>query len=254
MNNQIVRFLVLLIAFAIGISASSIINLLGSHHSTSIVVQNDELPTRDRSQEILNTLIPNGTWADATKLESFERAEVIRVLQEAKRDARGDRARTVTFLLAALKEDYPANKSKLLDELTECRRLSYPSAGECADLVSDYLMELARRGDGSLLKPLFDISDLADGGFAESLGDFYSEMLEEQAEQFLLALKPYSRQTQWEFCHRAAIADGSGMDEERFHNVNELLKGIAAQRPEPLASLAKNCQAGIKRGKLEVSQ
>lgn len=194
MNNQIVRFLVLLIAFAIGISASSIINLLGSHHSTNIVVQNDEVPTRDRSQEILNALIPNGVWADASKLESFERAEVIRVLQEAKGGVQGDRALAITFLLAALKEDYPANRSKLLDALTECRRLPYPR--QCADFVSSYLMELVRRGDVSLLKPLFDISDLADGGFGEALGDFYSEMLQEQPEQFLLALRPYSRQTQ----------------------------------------------------------
>jgi hypothetical protein len=66
LKNKIVRFLVLLIAFAIGICASSIIKLLGSHHSTSLVVQNDEVPTRDRSQEIFNALMPNGVWADAS--------------------------------------------------------------------------------------------------------------------------------------------------------------------------------------------
>jgi hypothetical protein len=80
----------------------------------------------------------------------------------------GHRALGIAFLLAALKEDYFSNKSKLLDALKKCRSLPYPDKGRCADVRSSYLIELAHRGDISLLKPSFDISDLADGAFSES--------------------------------------------------------------------------------------
>src|SRR5690349_23594705 len=66
-------------------------------------------------------------------------------------------------------ERMPATRSSLVAALQRCRGLPYPYEAECADSVSSDLMELARRGDVSLLKPLFDISDLADGDFSESL-------------------------------------------------------------------------------------
>jgi hypothetical protein len=55
LKNQIVRFLALLIAFALGISVSSVINLLSSHHSTSIVVQSDEGQSRVETSSGQNT-------------------------------------------------------------------------------------------------------------------------------------------------------------------------------------------------------
>ena len=254
LKNQIVRLLALIISFVAGTSLSSLTTFLSSHHSASIVLQNDQGQTRDRAKEIMNVLMPNGVWADASKLEYFEREEVIRVLKEARSDAKGARALGFTFLLAALNDDYDANKSKLMDALSECRRLSYPDVGQCADFISSYLMDLGRMGDASVLKPLFDISDLADGGFAQALDGFYSDMLKLQPRQFLLALAPYPRRAQVGFCYDAAMEDGGGMDETRLREVKEVLNVIAAQGREPLATLAKNCSAGILRGKRETSR
>src|ERR1700686_4081758 len=133
LKNQISRFLAFLIGLTIGAVASCLVPPSTRRSSPRLVVQHVESLRVDRSKEILTVLMPNGVWADDSKLELFEGDELIKVLKNAQTDAHGDRALGIAFLLAALKEDYFSNRSKLLDALQGCRGLSYPAESQCAD-------------------------------------------------------------------------------------------------------------------------
>jgi hypothetical protein len=176
---------------------------------------------------------------DVTKLDRFDRAEEIRVLKEAQVEAKNERALSSAFLLAALGNDYEANRKKLLEALRECA--NKPEE----DFVADLLMRLCRRGDFSLFRPLFDVSKNADGGFSESLGEFYSDMVYEQPEQFLTALSPYPKNKQRDLCSLAGAEGDGGMTEERFQHVRESLNDIS---DISLRRVARTCLLGLETG------
>jgi len=238
MRSLTIRFLVALITFIIGIIATSVWLFHPSRKSESPATQN--LQSQNRSEEILHVLIPNDVWADVTQLDRFDHAEEIRVLKEAQVEAKNERAVSIAFLLAALGDDYEANRKKLLDELQECAE---PHPEECTSFVADYLMELCRRGDFSLFRLLFDMSRKADGAFSESLGSFYSDMLYEQPEQFLRALSPYPKNKQRALCSAAGFEDGGGMAEERFLNIHKSLSDISDVFLRPVA---RTCLLGLE--------
>jgi hypothetical protein len=148
--------------------------------------------------------------------------------------------------MAALGEDYEANRGKLLDALQACSKESYPQG--CTYYIVDYLMELTRRGDNSLFHPIFESSKNSDGAFSQSLGGSYSDMLQEKSNQFLAALASYSKERQRDFCRNAGIEDGGGMDEERFRSVSRLLNQISAKSPSLLSNNARNCLSGVEAG------
>lgn len=150
--------------FVLGLTITQFTLLLTSKQSQPAVTSAPRLEAA-RSNEILNTLIPNGVWADSEQLEKFEKSEMVSALKEVEATATGDRALAIAFLLAALNEDYARNSDKLLRALVSCRAEAHPTRESCADNISSYLVELSQRGDVSLLAPLLDVSDLADGAF-----------------------------------------------------------------------------------------
>jgi hypothetical protein len=193
--------------------------------------------------------LPNdGTWADVSQLEKFERSEVIKTLQDAELNASSDRALSIAFLLAVLKEDYEVNRSKLLTALSEYRCREYPQKLNCAECLSGYLIELAQRGDTSLYTPLFEVSDLADGALAESLGAFYSDALNQHTTEFVAALTRIPEQSQDLICDFASREDGGGMSDETFRAVKRSLNSLGRQ-DNPLAVVARRCGVTLQGGK-----
>lgn len=243
LKNLTTRFVIALVTLVTGITVLPL-----SPSYTSLDLSAAAQNTKSRSEEILSAIMPNGVWGDASQLDRFERAEVIVALRAAQAEANGDRALGIVFLLAVLREHYRENRARLLEALKACPKNSYPEKEQCADFISGYLMELSRRGDVSLLRPLFETSSLADGGFSESLGGFYSDMLANRPEQFLEALRLYPRKRQRSFCRWAGQEDGSGMDEQRFRLVRQLLTHMFMRSRDPLAPLAKNCLLGVQDG------
>ncbi len=239
------RFLVALITFTIGIIAASVWLYDPSGKSENGTTQNLQPQSQNRPEEIMRVLMPNDVWGDVTQLDRFDHTEEIRVLKEAQVEAKNERAVSIAFLLAALGNDYEANRKKLLDALKECSNRPSPEEGACTYFVADYLMELCRRGDFTLLKPLFDVSRKADGAFAQSLGGFYSDMLHEQPEQFLKSLSSYPKNKQRALCSSAGVEDGGGMAEERFQSIRKSLKDIS---DSSLQRVASTCLLGLELG------
>ncbi len=220
MSNLTIRVLIALITFTIGIIAASVWLFYPSRKSELPAAQNSQLQSRNKSKEM-------------------------QALREAQAEAKGERATSIAFLLAASGDDYEANRGKLLDALKECARKPYPEEEQCADFVADYLMKLSRRGDFALFKPLFDISEKADGALAQSLGVFYSDMLQEQPEQFLNALSPYPKKKQRDLCSSAGVEDGGGISKERFRKISQSLNNIS---DSPLQPIARTCVLGVEIG------
>lgn len=259
LKNLLFQFLVFVTAIAVGIAVSSLFSVnsisgVTANDSPRIVLQ--EFPDRmeHKASNILDVLMPNGDWADVSKLDLYPPTEVIDALRIAERDAQGERALAIAFLLAATGEDYSTNKLKLVTALKECRRKPYPDVNRCADIISDYLMKLSRRGDGSLIQTLFDVSDLADGAFSQSLGVFYSDSLHDRPEQFLNALRPFSTKEREDLCGHAGREDGGGMSDERLRAVQERLNAMAAGKRNSIAILARKCLAAVERGETAASQ
>ena len=240
-KNLWFRLLALLIGFGVGIIPSQLSTHTPkqSQQKTSEIVFRE--PTPDRDGEVLSLVLPGGTWVDSTELDKFPRAELIKVLKRAEINASGDRALGIAFLLAMLNEDYVMNTNLLLNGLSRCRQKPYPEAAACADYLSSYLMELSRRGDTTLLGPIFEVSDLADGAFAESLGGFYSDMLNMQPNRFLEALSHYSREHQNLVCELAGDEDGGGTEHRRFQRVQRVLNSKMKHPSPPIAMTARIC-------------
>ncbi|HKR61035.1 MAG TPA: hypothetical protein VJS64_15050 [Pyrinomonadaceae bacterium] len=203
-----------------------------------------QFTAQDKSDEILQALFPHGDWADIEQLDRFDRTQVIRVISVAKSTANPERIIGISFLLSALGHEYSSNRDVLYSELNKCGDKSYPDDSNCRYLIADYLMELGRRGDASVLPALFDVTDKADGAFAQSLGGFYSDTLTERPQEFLKMLSLLPKKEQGNPCNHAGWEDGSGMGEER---VNEVRKSLnALMRDESLAPVARRCLAGVE--------
>jgi hypothetical protein len=111
-------------------------------------------------EEIIRALMPNGDWAEERNLNQFKRADEIRALKKAQREAKGWRAVSVAYLLAVLDYEYTANRKIVVDKHNSCRKETYPHTLACWDQVSEFLMGLFRRGDHPLLKPLLAMGGL----------------------------------------------------------------------------------------------
>jgi hypothetical protein len=248
MKSHTIRFIVALITFIVGVAAASLWFFYPSYKSENPAAQIAQPRTQTRSEEILRVLMPNGIWGDASQLDKFDRSEEIQVLKDAQVKAKDERAIGIAFLLAALGHDYEVNRDVLLKAMSECAQKSYPEEAQCNFFVADYLMELCRRGDASLYQPIFNVSDEADGAFSQSLGNFYSDMLREQPEQFLKALASRPRKEQRDYCQHASSEDGSGMGEERLRDVRQVLSRISALPDRQLAPVARTCLLAVEAG------
>lgn len=157
----------------------------------------------------------------------------------------------ITFIIGIIAASvwlfYPARKSESRttqnlqsqNRSQEMLRVLMPN-GIWADVT-----QLDRFDRFSLFRPLFDVSRKADGAFAQSLGEFYSDMLSEQPEQFLKALSPYPKNKQRGFCSSAGVEDGGGMNEERFRKIRQSLNGISDISLQPVA---RTCLRGLEVG------
>ena len=203
-----------------------------------------QVAAQDKSGEILEALFPHGDWADVEGLDRFDRNEVIRVVSEAKSKANNERATGMSFVMAVLGHEYNSNRDVLYAELNKCANKTYPEDSECRYTIAGYLMELGRRGDASVLPALFDITDKADGDFAESLCSFFSDMLAQRAQEFLMMLEKLPKKAQGDPCNHAGWEDGSGMGEERLNDVRRSLNELMLD--ETLASVAQRCLSGVE--------
>ena len=198
----------------------------------------------NKSEEILGVLFPHGDWADVEKLDRFDRTEVIRVISEARPTANPERGTGMSFLLAALGHEYNLNRDVLYSELIRCGDKDYPDDSNCRYLIADYLMELGRRGDTSVLPTLFGVTDKADGAFAQSLGVFFSDMLAERPREFLKMLSPLPKKEQGNLCKETGWEDGSGMGDERLNDMRTSLNEL--MRDQTLAPIARRCLSGVE--------
>ena len=255
MKKYSFRFLIMLIAFSSGLllhrywtgeqcsAPSGVVRACPGHEEA---LSNEEA----LSKEILATLFPNnGTWADSSQLEKYDRCTVIRILKEAERNASGDREVGIAFLLSVLRYDYETNRLKLLSAVSDCRRQDDPRQANCAYFVSDYLIELTRRGDLSFIAPLFGVSDLSDGDFSESLGVFYSDVLHEHPNEFVEALTLLSTESQDRVCEMTGAEDGGGMSSERLRAVKLSLRAIG-RRDRLLVPVVSSCEAAINQSNI----
>jgi hypothetical protein len=244
MRSLTIRVSIALLTFTIGITAAAVWSI-DLHKSEKRDTPKPQPQPQDRSQEILRLLVPDGVWADVTQLDRFDRADEIRVLEEAQVEARDERAVSIAFLLAVLDHEYVANRKQLLDALQACASERYPHEAECDYFVADYLMELCRRGDFFLLGPLFDVNRKADGAFSESLWGLYSDMLYEHPDRFLKTLSLYPKNKQRDLCAAAAVEDGGGMAEDRFRTIHESLLNMSDTSLRPVA---RTCAIGLEHG------
>ncbi|HEY6247959.1 MAG TPA: hypothetical protein VIX17_28765 [Pyrinomonadaceae bacterium] len=247
MSRRLAQFLIFSLTLLLGVSVH--FHSLNRPTETALV-KPAPAASASRSNEILRVLLPNGNSADETRLPEFDRIEAIDALKEAQRDARGDRAVGIVFLLAVLKEDYQTNRAKLIESLRGCQQLSYPQKQECAYSISSYLMELARQGDMSLLTEIFSVHDLSDGDFSEELGYFYSNTLNKYPRAFLSALSFYPNDLQQRVCTMAEMEDGGGMADETYFEVRKLLKTLSVQK-DSLAPVATNCLHAMRQARIE---
>ena len=258
MRTYSLRFIFMLSACGVGLLVHHIVRPSRSTGQLAWPVEADraasnistaKIQSQRCSNEILTVLLPaDGTWADVSQLDKYDPSEVITAMKGAKPHASGDRALAITFLLAALREDYQANKSKLLTALSDYRRQAY--SGNCVECIADYLSELAKRGDTSLIAPLLEVSDLADGALAESLGVFYSDTLSRQPKEFLVAATRLTTESQELVCELASREDGGGMSDNTFRAVKRSLNTIGRQNTR-LAVAARRCIGTLQRGKTQ---
>jgi|SRR5687767_10690588 len=231
------------------IAVSAVIAVLFWFFDPSLATKKSIAPAtqhtaQNNSGEILGVLFPHGDWADVEVLDRFDRSEVIRVISEARPKANKERATGMSFLLAALGHEYNSNRDVLYSELIGCGNKDYPDDSQCRYLIADYLMELGRRGDASVLPALFGVTDKADGAFAQSLGGFFSDLLAERPREFLKMLSPLPKKEQANPCNHAGWEDGSGMGDERLNDVRTSLNEL--MQDETLASVARRCLSGVE--------
>ena len=199
-------------------------------------------PQPNTSDEMLKVLLPNDTWAEVSQLEKYDRGQMIKVLRTAAREASGERALSITFLFAALKEDYQVNRSKLLTALGDCHL--HESPHNCTEIISEYLIELARRGDSSLFTPLFGVADMSDGCLTECLAVFYSDALHQHPKEFVAALTPLPSESQNLVCEFASWE----MSDEEFRQAKRSLNATGRHNSR-LVSTARRCAVALQRGK-----
>lgn len=111
----------------------------------------------------------------------------------------------------------------------------------CNEGNAEFLIELYKKGDKSLLNPLLDADRNSDGALSEILGVFYADVLVEQTYDFLLALSNRPKSEQAKLVESAVIADGSGNTASWKKKTTGNLKKFALNKNRKLASVAKIC-------------
>jgi len=136
------------------------------------------------------------------------------------------------------------SKGQLISALRKCARKA--ASNDCVD-VADEAIEMYRRGDKTLLKPLLDLGLRSDGFLSEILFSFFGEdVLQKSPRLFLNAIASRPKSQQRELAFLAGTMDGSGMPENVLKEVRAKLRHISTQRNDPLAQIAKLCLSRVE--------
>jgi len=136
------------------------------------------------------------------------------------------------------------NKGRVISALRKCTHKT-PSS-DCVD-VADEAIEMYRRGDKTLLKPLLDLGLRSDGFLSEILFSFFGEdVLQKSPRLFLNAIASRPKSQQRELAFLVGTMDGSGMPENVLKEVRAKLRHISRQRNDPLAQIAKLCLSRVE--------
>jgi hypothetical protein len=116
---------------------------------------------------------------------------------------------------------------------------------DCLD-AADFLMRLQVNGDDALLSPLLDAGIKSDGAYSESLGPYYSDVLQLQMDKFLSGINGRSRKEQQTLCFLAIAADGSGNGDHWEADVGSKLLKIKEDRSSSLSGAASVCLSELQ--------
>ncbi len=199
---------------------------------------------RGTSEEIVNALLTEWLWADTDQLHRFSRDVEVRALVEEQSKAEGERAVAIAYLLITLKQDYAANREKLLAVLRQCARDL--ATNECEMAIS-YGGDLLAEGDEVFLEPLINLSKKSDGAISQSIHSAFGETLQNHPRLFLEALRRRSKREQHELAYMAGGMDGGGMEDPMLEDVRRKLRKIAGDGRDRLARVARICLMEVER-------
>ncbi|HZS47308.1 MAG TPA: hypothetical protein VFC63_19720 [Blastocatellia bacterium] len=197
-----------------------------------------------KSKDILHKLIPD-EFAEVSKLNGIDHKEAVSALLDAQEAAIGMKKISIAYLLAVLGQDYEDNRNAVATAISGC---GTESNSDNCEVITSYGTDLFNRGDKTLLKPLLEAGIGSDGTLAETLGDFYSNVLWKDPQTFLQSLSEFPKEQQAELSMLAGAADGSGMGDDMSRDVRQNLSQIAGQKNNDLALVAKTCLDGVNKG------
>ena len=168
--------------------------------------------------DIVQKLLPNPNNPSSVVLpKPAERADDIKLLKEAQRDASGFRAQQLSFVLAALNVDYERNRDYLIWVLRGCDVPEIKNG--CDENTGQYLVYLLH-GHRDVLAPLLDAATKDYNAVAsEGLGSFFAGFAANSPDDFLAAVRSFPVAGQKRACSFAGSGDGGGMALEDLKKV-----------------------------------
>ncbi len=171
-------------------------------------------PRAERSQTVVEKLMPDGGTRRLRLPKPEERAPVIRQLQRMQTDIHKPDVQRVAFLLAVLGLDYERNRDYLLWVFKGC---SVPEIKHgCDDMTGEFLAYLYEHGHSEVLKPLMKDGNSYNAAGSEFVGDFLSKLIAKSPDNFLDGVRSFPAPTQKKICYFAGSADGGGMAASDF--------------------------------------
>ena len=166
-------------------------------------------PPTERSQTVVEKLMPDGGTHRLQLPKPEQRAHVVQQLRRMQNDIHKPDAQQVAFLLALLGVDYERNRDYLLWVFKGC---GVPEMKRgCDDMTGEFLAYLYEHGHPEVLKPLMKDGNSYDAAGSEFVGDFLSKLVAESPNDFLDAVRSFPVPTQKKICYFAGSADGGGM-------------------------------------------
>jgi hypothetical protein len=177
--------------------------------------------------DIVRELMPDDAPLHAPRLTPAEKSQAVKRLEAAQRQATGERAQQIAFLLAALGSNYSKNRDYLVRALHRCYHATAKS--NCDEETGGFLVALYKSGHDELLPPLLAAWVTDHAALLELLGDFYSDVLTEEPAKFLRSLEPFPIATQNSICGLAGAGDGGGIAQETLQKARKRLKAVGSE-------------------------
>jgi len=204
---------------------------LGITHAQRTQTPGARIDFSDPNGIIHQLATDDGPPADIT-INPADRAKVIRLLSEAKRNETGWHKQLAIYFLICLNQNYDENVHGLL-------RIWRSSSGD--EGTMSLIILIYKHGHHELLEPILEAGLHSDGALSEELGDFYGEELESRTQEFVAALSGLALKNRDAACWLAGAADGGGMapktEARVIHNLM-VLKSPVADR----------CARGVRTG------